>query len=315
MEIASDFNTEMDTINKKEDIINKLKQLNIKYKLDEPLSRYTTLQIGGNGEFYIEPKTITELSSVLKLGFSNKLPIFIIGAGSNLLISDNGLKGFIIRLRGDFEKIEFDTSTDECIVGAGVMLPFLIKRTIDMCYSGFEPLAGIPGTVGGALVMNAGTKEGTISDNLVEVKTICMDGKVVSHTKQEIQFGYRKSSLEDKIIIEAKFKLRHKLKEEIIKQVTKNLTERAKTQPLGTLNAGSIFKNPENNFAGKLIEECNLKSFRIGGAIVSEKHANFILNTGNATSDDVFRLIFELRRRVYEKFKIKLELEIKLIGY
>jgi len=294
-------------------IVDELKKNNLKFRLNESMKKHTTLRIGGNAKYYIEVYNISELNTVLSLSKNFNLSLFIIGAGSNLLVSDSGIDGFVLRFKGEFEKIDFIPEKDECIAGSGVMLPFLIKKCVDMKYSGLEQLSGIPGTVGGGIVMNAGTNKQTIFENLVEVTTINKNSILETLPKQKINYSYRKTDLEGKIILNAKFKLKRKSQQEIVEKITEILLERSKTQPLGTLNAGSIFKNPENNFAGKLIEECGLKGFKIGNVYVSDKHANFIINSGNATAEEIKQLIFEIRNRVYKMKGIKLELELKII--
>ncbi len=193
------------------------------------------------------------------------------------------------------------------------MLQFLVKRCADFGYSGLEPLIGIPGTVGGALISNAGTKKGTISDFFENVTVIDITGQLKKLQKNEVKFGYRTSDLEGKIILWAEFLIKKSTKEKVLERINKNLLERMKTQPLGTFNAGSIFKNPEGKTAGQLIEDCGLKGYRVGGASISHKHANFILNDGTATSADVQKIIDVVRKKVFKKFGIKLELEIKII--
>jgi len=299
-----------------EKIKNEFANTFLRVKIDEPLSRYTTFCIGGPAKFYVEVNNELEIQTFLDIVRKYDIPVLVIGAGSNLLVSDKGFYGVVLRLKGDFTEIEFSTQDNDMVkvkAGAGTMLQFLIKRSADYGYTGFEPLIGIPGTVGGALVGNAGTPNGTISDFFESATVIDISGYVKTLKKDEVKFGYRTSNLEGKIVLWAEFLIKKSTKEEVIEKINKNLLERTKTQPLGTFNAGSIFKNPEGKFAGKLIEECGLKGFRIGGASVSEKHANFILNDGSATSADVQKIIEVVRDKVFEKFGIKLELEIKII--
>ncbi|MFN3966630.1 MAG: UDP-N-acetylmuramate dehydrogenase [Endomicrobiia bacterium] len=288
----------------------------LKVKMDEPLSRYTTFCIGGPAKFYVEVNNETEIQLFLDIVRKYDIPVLVIGAGSNLLVSDNGFNGVVLRLKGDFTDIEFNDKGNSDVkvkAGAGAMLQFLVKKSADFGYTGFEPLIGIPGTVGGALVSNAGTPKGTISDFFENATVIDFAGSIKTLKKNDIHFGYRTSDLEGKIILWAEFLIKKSTKEEVLERINRNLLERAETQPLGTFNAGSIFKNPEGKFAGKLIEECGFKGYRVGGACVSEKHANFILNTGNAKCSDVQKIIEEIRKKVFEKFGIELELEIKII--
>ncbi|MEW6617708.1 MAG: UDP-N-acetylmuramate dehydrogenase [Patescibacteria group bacterium] len=302
-----------------EKIKGEFKDALLKVKTDEPLSKYTTFCIGGPAKFYVEVGTESEIQSFLKIIRKYDFPLFVIGAGSNLLVSDKGFDGIVLRLKGDFADIEFTPQDErpesnvEVRVGAGTMLQLLVKRSVDYGYTGFESLIGIPGTVGGALVSNAGTSKGTISEFFESATIIDIEGSVKTLKKNEVQFGYRSSNLEGKIILWAEFLIKSSTKEEVLQKINENLLERTKTQPLGTFNAGSIFKNPEGKFAGQLIEECGLKGYRVGGASVSEKHANFILNNGKATSRDVQQIINEVRKKVLEKSGIKLDLEIKIV--
>ncbi|MDI6640983.1 MAG: UDP-N-acetylmuramate dehydrogenase [Elusimicrobiota bacterium] len=283
----------------------------MKIKFSEPLGKYTTLRIGGPARFYIEIYTMSQLRLLLSLVNDYKIPIFIIGAGSNLLISDKIFDGIVLRLKGEFAEITHNGGIFDS--GAGSMLPLLVKRSIDEEYTGLEMLAGIPGTVGGAIVMNAGTHFGSISDVVSKVTTIDLSGKVTTLKKEEIKFGYRTSSLEGKIVLRAEFELKKSKKDKIISKVTKNMLHRAKTQPLGVYTAGSIFKNPSGKTAGELIEKAGLKNYSVGGAYISDKHANFIVNSGSATFFDVQQIISHVRKKVFEKFGIQLELEIKII--
>jgi len=287
--------------------------LNARVRINEPLARYTTLRVGGPAEYYVEPRDMDALTGVLSAARRRSMDTFVIGAGSNLLVGDKGIGGIVIRLRGAFEELDFEDS--RCTAGGGVMWPFVIKKSFDSGYSGFEPLAGIPGTVGGLAVMNAGTPGGNISDHLVEAGIIDSAGKLKTLPGKEIEFGYRSSSLEGSIVTRAVFELEKKPAETILANINAALDRRKGTQPLGTLNAGCVFRNPEGGHAGKLIEETGMKGRRAGGAVVSRKHANFIINTGNASAGDIYRLIFEIRDAVARKTGVKLELEIKLLGF
>jgi UDP-N-acetylmuramate dehydrogenase len=287
--------------------------LGAKVLLDDPLARRLTMRVGGPAEIYVEVTSVQQLEHVLSVVRKKGLGLFIIGAGSNLLVRESGIKGIILRLKGEYAGIEADVETGALKAGAGVMLPMAVKRSVDMTLSGLETLAGIPGTLGGALAINAGTKWGSVSDNLVYVETADILGKVTRRARSEIKFEYRTSDLEGKIILSAGFALKKSDKKGLEEKINGIIIERSATQPLGTFNAGCIFKNPPGASAGKIIADCGLKNRRIGGARVSDKHANFIINDGAATAADIERLIFEVRRIVAEKTGITLELEIKII--
>ncbi|MBU0952279.1 MAG: UDP-N-acetylmuramate dehydrogenase [Elusimicrobia bacterium] len=284
-------------------------------KFDEPLAKHTTFRTGGPAAAYLEAKSVENIADALAISKTNSFPVFFIGAGSNVLFSDSGFDGIVIRLKDKFGGLEFIEQANNILVkaGAGVTLPLLVKKCADSGASGLEALAGVPGTVGGALVMNAGTRSGTISDKLVKVTIVNSTGALVDLKKEEVVFDYRHSSLEGQIILFAEFLLAKTPKEAIVKRITENMIKRSETQPLGTLNAGSIFKNPKNKQAGRIIEDCGLKGFKIGGAQISQKHANFIINTGNAKSSDILQIIDTIKTKVKEKFGIELETEIKIV--
>ncbi|MEW6039957.1 MAG: UDP-N-acetylmuramate dehydrogenase [Elusimicrobiota bacterium] len=284
-----------------------------KVRIEEPMSRHLTFGVGGPAEFYIEVVDEQQLRDVLSIVRKRGLKLFIIGAGSNLLVRGEGIKGVVLRLKGFFSVIDYSGDGLNLKIGAGTMLQMAVKYSIDAGLSGFEYLAGIPGTVGGALLMNAGTKDGCISDSLVSVDMVDLWVNKKTRSRDEIKFDYRKSDLEGSIITGAEFKLKKSSREVLEKKITKIMIERSKTQPLGTFNAGCIFKNPQGASAGKIIDKCKLKKLKIGGAYVSDQHGNFIINDGKATPSDIERLIFEVRRRVVEKTGISLELEIKII--
>ncbi|MEN3014228.1 MAG: UDP-N-acetylmuramate dehydrogenase [Endomicrobiia bacterium] len=293
-----------------------LKQHNIDVKLNEPLKRYTTLNIGGEARYFVKSNNISELITVLKLSKEFHQKVLIIGAGSNMLISDKGFEGVVIKLSDEFCK--FEIISNKVLCGAGVMLPLLIKTVVDYSLGGLEELFGIPGSVGGAIMMNAGTKVATISDNLESIEAIKIDepDKIVKFSKNEINFEYRKSNLECFVIIKAIFNLKPADKNFLKERITNLLIERNKTQPLGTFNVGCIFKNPQGGkvSSAKLIEECGLKGFSCGDAYISEKHANFIINKKNATSEDFVNIIRYVIKKVKEKYGIELEPEIKLVN-
>ncbi len=293
------------------------KNFNIDIRENVMLNKYTTLNIGGPAKYFTYVRSIMELQNILKLVKLYKENILILGAGSNILISDKGFDGVVIKLKEDFCKIDINNTT--IISFSGVMLPMLIKTAVDYSLSGLEDLFGIPGTLGGCVIMNAGTKTATISDYIEYVEVISIDepeADVIKLKKNDINFDYRKSGLEDKyIVVKVVFNLKISQKEKLIERINEVLLNRMKTQPLGTFNAGCIFKNPSKDVSSaKLIEECGLKGYSIGDAYISEKHANFIINRKNAKAEDFIALIRYVIKKVKEKHNIELEPEIKIVG-
>jgi UDP-N-acetylmuramate dehydrogenase len=281
-------------------------------KADEPLGRHSTFGIGGPADYYVEVKTEEQARDLVRWTAERGLPLFPIGQGSNLLVGDKGLRGVVVRLRGEFEELSF---ADESVVaGAGVALPYLAKQCAERGLEGAEPLAGVPGTVGGGLMTNAGTREGDLGSLIESVDVITPAGEVASLRRDEIVFSYRKSDLAGRFVLRARLKLRRGDKNVILSKIQLQLTRRAQTQPLGTYNVGSIFKNPPGDFAARLVEAAGLKGHRVGGAQVSPRHANFIVNADRATAADVRALIDTVRRAVKEKFGVELELEIWQVG-
>lgn len=294
------------------------KKYNISIKTNEKLASYTTLNIGGPAKYFVFVKNVDELIKVLKLSKDFNLKILIIGAGSNVLISDKGFDGVVIKLKGEFNNLFINKNI--VISGSGLMLPMLIKSAVDFSLSGLEELFGIPGSVGGGIIMNAGTKIATISENLSYIEVIKLDNLdlgILRLNRNEINFGYRTSGLEEKfVILKSVFSLKEGDKDKLKQRITEVLLERTKTQPLGTFNAGCVFKNPKGSdmTSAMLIEKCGLKGYSCGDAYVSEKHANFIINRNNATCEDFLGVMRYVIKKVEEEFNIRIEPEIKLIG-
>lgn len=282
-------------------------------KFDEPLSKHTSFRIGGPAEYFVEVKNKSELVNLLKIARKYNLHIFLLGGGTNLLVKDRGIKGMVIKLLGDFKKIKFGNNSVS--VGAGVNLPQLLKVSAQHNLGGMEFLAGIPGTVGGALVMNAGTHLGEIGDWVRRVEIMDLSGKTRVLGRREINFFYRGSNLPENVfILSAEMDLKKIDKDVIEAKIKEKLKRRWATQPREPYQAGSIFKNPSGDYAGRLIEKAGLKGVKYGGAYISEKHGNFIINNGRAKAKDVIYLVRKIKRTVKEKFGIDLELEIKIIG-
>ncbi len=296
------------------EIIDFLQANNIEYKENEPMSLHTSFHIGGNAEIFAFVKDINELSKLMCYCLEKNIKPLTVGNGSNLLVSDSGIDGLVIKLCGDFENIKLlDETTIEA--GAGSSLASLCRFAYSNELTGLEFAYGIPGSVGGAVFMNAGAYGGQMSDVVKETKHICSDGKISGFAACELDFGYRKSvySSCSEIITSVVFRLKKGNKEEIFSKMNELIQRRKDKQPLEFPSAGSVFKRPEGYFAGALIEQSGLKGKTIGAASVSEKHAGFIINVGGATCSDVLNLIKHCQDVVFNNFGVKLETEIKII--
>ena len=281
------------------------------FRYDVPLQRYTFFRTGGAAEIFVEPRDTSELKKALQFCKDEDKKVFIIGKGTNLLVNDNGVKGVVIHLGGvDFKKIERNGRYVSS--GAGVNLPQLIRKTALWGLGGLEVLVGIPGTVGGAVMMNAGGRYGDISDTISALTTITFDGKITNRSRKDVEFVYRECNLSNQVVVKVEFALKESRKEEILEKMSKIYKEKKEKQPLSTFSAGSIFKNTQHYKAAELIEKANLKGWKVGGAVVSEKHSNFIVNTGNATSTDILELINIIKETIKKKYNISLEQEIQI---
>lgn len=283
-----------------------------KISFAEPLAPITSFRIGGPADFYIEPKSQEELLQLATYLREQKFPFIIIGNGSNILVSDEGYRGAVINLEGGFSFIQKEGEIISA--GAGIRVSAFVDFCIEHEMEGAEMLAGIPGTLGGAIIMNAGAYGGEISDHLVSV-TVVREQGIQRIAKEDAAFRYRASGLQQDIILGADFRFHKGEKEKLQAQRKALLLKRNASQPTTFPNAGSIFKNPSGMFAAKVIEDAGLKGFRIGNAEVSERHANFIINLGNAASSDVVAVMQHVRDVVYEKFHITLEPEIRFVGF
>lgn len=280
--------------------------------LNEPMSKYTSFRIGGPADYYLEPLDKEDVVRLITYLQEQKIPYVMIGSGSNLLISDEGIRGAVVNIEKGLNKITADGNT--VVAEAGVKMAKFVDFCIQRGLKGVEMLPGIPGTIGGAIIMNAGAYGGEISDHLVKVEVL-RGGNVVSVAKTEAGFAYRRSGFARDVILSASFEFPLGDRAELMKRRRELLIKRNQSQPLNLPNSGSVFKNPPGQFAAKLIEEIGLKGMRIGGAQISDKHGNFIVNTGNATASDVLALIRKARDTVAEKRNVRLELEVKLIGF
>lgn len=285
-----------------------------KIKENESMKDHTSFKIGGPAEFFVKITSIEELKNVLEISKNNQIPITIIGNGSNLLVTEKGIKGITIKL--ELKEIKIDEEKTEITVDSGVPLGLLAQKLLQKEITGFEELSGVPGTIGGAVVMNAGAHGKEIKDIVTEVTAIDYDGNIHTFTNEQSEFTYRHSKFSDGkyIILQAKLLLKKDNKENIKAKMNEYAQYRKEKQPIEFPNAGSTFKRGEDFITAKLIDEAGLKGYSIGGAKVSEKHAGFIINTGNATSQDVLSLVKYIQDKVYEKFEKKIELEIKILG-
>ncbi len=288
-------------------------------KADVPLKNHTTFRIGGTAKYWFEPRNTEELARFLK---SVSLPVFVIGAGSNLLIDDGLIKKVFISLKSaDFNGIEIRGTT--VTVGAGVKIGRLISALSSKNLGGYEFLGGIPGTIGGALAMNAGARVShdvlgsyrEMKDIVSEVDCLDRSGKRSRIRKKDLKFSYRRSSLKGLVIISAKLKLKYADKKEVNERIRKIILNRLDRQDLRYPSAGSFFRNPDKGDpAGRLIDTCRLKGLSVGGARVSDKHANFIINAKGAKAQDVIRLTDKVAQKVYQRFKIRLLPEVEIVS-
>ncbi len=293
--------------------LNALSLKKIKVKKDESMNLHTTFKTGGNASFFVEPSSAEETAETVKLLKELSLPYVIIGNGSNLLVSDKGYKGFVIKLGKSFSEI---TAADDTITAeAGASLSGVAAAALREGLSGFEFAAGIPGSVGGGVCMNAGAYGGELKDVITNV-TVIKDEEIIALENKECNFDYRSSRImqEGMIVLKAEFKLEKGDRALISEKMNDFAKRRSDKQPLNYPSAGSTFKRPEGYFAGKLIEDTGLRGFSVGGAQVSEKHCGFIINKGGATSSEIYSLICEVQKRVFDKFGVELQREVRLIG-
>ena len=282
---------------------------------NEPMKNHTTFHIGGNADCFCEVKSTLALRHVISLCKENDIPCFIIGLGSNLLVSDSGFSGIVIKLSGDFT--EMSISEDRIICGAGCSLAGLCVAARKHSLSGLEFAWGIPGSVGGATYMNAGAYGGEMKDVVFWAKFMDRDGNIHEYEKDQLDFGYRHSVFTDtdNIILEVGFELKKENPEIISYRMQELMNKRKAKQPVNHYSAGSVFKRPkEDIYAAALIEECGLKGYSVGGAEVSTKHSGFIVNDRNATAEDVKQLIDHIQKTVLEQKGIELCCEIKFVG-
>lgn len=296
-------------------VLNDFKLIKGKVFKNFDIKNLTTFKVGGKVDYLVIPKDIEDIKKTLKIGKERDIPVYVMGNGSNLLVSDKGVRGIVLRIsKENFNKVSLKGNIIDS--ESGVPLSELISLSIKSELSGLENLYGIPGVLGGVIAMNAGTDGCSISDFMREIKIIDTSLNQKNLSKEEVLFSYRKSSVLEKklIVLEAKIELKKENKDKILKTLKEKMLRRKLTQPINFPTAGCVFKNEGENKAGYLIEKAGCKGLKIGDAEVSKLHANFILNKGNATFMEIISLMKLVREMVYEKFKIMLNPEIVILG-
>lgn len=299
-------------------------------KIDEPMSMYTTFKIGGKADFLVNPSTTEEVVAIVSHCMKKDIPYYVIGNGSNLLVGDKGYRGVIIHVSTNLnsvqvEKIdttnrEFDITHEKeyfkVVAEAGIMLSKLSHEIAMNELTGFEFAAGIPGSLGGAIAMNAGAYGGEMKDCVVAATVIDETGNVIKLNSEQLEFGYRMSAIQKRglVVLEVEFEFTKGDKNAILDTINELNSRRKEKQPLEYPSAGSTFKRPEGHFAGKLIMDSGLRGFRIGDIMVSTKHCGFVINVGEGTAEDVKKVLSHVDNTVYEKFGIHLEPEVRLLG-
>lgn len=282
--------------------------------LDEPMSKHTTFRIGGPADYFVMPSSEEELKQVIAICKEESVPYYIVGNGSNLLVSDHGYRGVIIQIYKEMNEVRVDGNVIEA--QAGALLSKIAMEALGASLTGFEFAHGIPGTLGGACVMNAGAYGGEMKDVLISVTVIDENGELLTIEKENLELGYRTSIIAKKgyVVVSARIGLEEGCEDEIRARMNELKEKRVSKQPLEYPSAGSTFKRPEGYFAGKLIQDSGLRGFRVGGAMVSEKHCGFVINAESATAADVNELMRQVSDIVQEKFGVPMEPEVKKLG-
>ena len=280
---------------------------------DEPMSRHTTFRIGGAADFFVKVQTISQLQEAMRYLKKEQIPFYIVGNGSNLLVKDEGYKGVIIEVNSRISFI--DVIGEDIVADAGAKLSAVAVTAMENDLGGFEFAHGIPGNIGGAVMMNAGAYGGEMKQVLKWVKVLDNEGNIITLDASELEMGYRTSIIEKKgyIVLQARIGLNIEFSEDIGLIMQMFMQKRRASQPLEYPSAGSTFKRPEGYFAGKLIDDAGLRGYRVGGAMVSEKHCGFVINYDNATATDVINLMKDVQAKVKEKFGVQLEPEVRII--
>lgn len=278
-----------------------------------PMRQFTSIKVGGPADSLFFPKNVNELRKVIRYANRKNIPTLILGKGTNLVVKDKGVRGWVVSLTQGMKKVQMNGDAVEA--EAGLSLQRLIQFSIEKGLTGLEPFFGIPGTVGGGLAMNAGAWGVELKDVVLSITFMKKNGEVIERSRPKLKFYYRRLVLPSSwIILKGRFQLKKGRKEEIFERVKSYSEMRKRSQPLDYPSAGSIFKNPEEGPAGKWIEEAGLKGFRMGQAMVSDRHANFIINLGKARAEEVINLMEWIERKIYEEKGISLEREVSVVG-
>ncbi|MBQ2987174.1 MAG: UDP-N-acetylmuramate dehydrogenase [Tyzzerella sp.] len=282
--------------------------------VDEPMKKHTTFRVGGNADYFVMPQSAEEVKNIVALCKEAQMPYYILGNGSNLLVGDKGYRGVIIQIYKEMNDIRIEG--DRVAAQAGALLSRVGTATLEAELTGFEFAAGIPGTVGGAVVMNAGAYGGEMKDIIASATVLTQDGDIITINKEDLELGYRTSVIAKRgyVVLEAEYQLQKGDKEAIRARMDELKVQRVTKQPLEYPSAGSTFKRPEGYFAGKLIHDAGLRGFRVGGAEVSEKHCGFVINKDQATAADILELMRQVSAKVMQEFGVKLEPEVKTLG-
>lgn len=281
----------------------------------EPMNRHTSFRIGGPADIFVQPATIDEVWQVLSMARDKKVPFFVMGNGSNLLVSDEGFRGMILHMGGNLRDISVEG--DMIYAQAGAMLGNVARTALEYGLTGMEFAAGIPGSLGGAVCMNAGAYGGEMKDILVDAEVLTPDGEIKTLSVDELELSYRHSVIFERnyVVLAAHIRLSSGDKSQIKIRMDELAQARKEKQPLEYPSAGSTFKRPQGYFAGKLIQDAGLKGYTVGDAQVSEKHSGFVVNRGGATAEEVLFLMQQVRRKVKERFGVELEPEVRLLGF
>ena len=282
-------------------------------KINALMKEHINFEVGGPADILLIPSKVEQIIESIKICKENNIPYFVMGNGSNLLVKDGGIRGVVIKLTG---LTNLEVNKEEIKADCGVMLKELSDKALENSLTGLEFACGIPGSVGGAVFMNAGAYNGEIKNVIKEAQVITSSGEIVTLSKDELELGYRTSKVmkDNSIVINATFKLEKGNKEEIKETIDDLTQKREEKQPLEYPSAGSTFKRPEGYFAGKLIQDSGLKGYSIGGAAVSSKHSGFVINKGNATAKDILYLIAYIQEEVKKQFGVELHTEVRIIG-
>jgi UDP-N-acetylmuramate dehydrogenase len=284
-----------------------------KVLLDAPMRQYTSMKVGGPADSLFFPMDVKELRKVVQFARRRKIPLLVLGKGTNLIVRDKGIRGWVINLARGLKRMKTEGETVEA--EAGLPLQRLVQFSIQKGWTGLEPFFGIPGTVGGGLAMNAGAWGAELKDILLSITLMKENGEVVERRRSNLKFSYRGLDLPPNwIILKGRFQLAQGKKEEVLDRVKSYSEMRKRTQPLDAYSAGSVFKNPKEGPAGKWIEGVGLKGFRMGQAMVSDRHANFIINLGKAKAEEVIQLMEFVERKVFEEKGVSLEREVRVVG-